>query len=254
VAAKKKAAKRSTAKRSTAKKSTAKRSVKKAAKRSTAKKSTAKRSTKKSAKRSSKSAVRYSIPAVPVSGSSRSSVSTISTTPKPAAKSSYPSRTTNKSSNTGSSKGIIIAVVVGILILAIAVISKNSSSDTATVTPTPAASESASASAAPSASQSSAPLAAHEAPVGIVSLYNANGATVNWKTPVATEGITGYNVELRKNGAGDWKLVATVPATQFKQQITKNDDTGWVQVKVSTVYSDGEVVAGKVHGLPGSWS
>jgi hypothetical protein len=140
------------------------------------------------------------------------------------------------------------------LILAIAVISKNSSSDTATVTPTPAASESASSSTAPSTEPSSAPLAAHEAPVGIVSLYNATGATVNWKAPAATEGITGYNVELRTNGAGDWKLVATVPATQFKQQITKNDTTGWVQVQVSTVYSDGEVVAGKVHGLPGSWS
>ena len=254
MAAKKKAAKRSTAKRSTAKKTTAKRSVKKAAKRSTAKKSTAKRSTKKSAKRSSKSSVRYSIPAVPVSGSSRSSVSTISTTPKPAAKSSYSPRTTNKSSDTGSSKGIIIAVVVGILILAIAVISKNSSSDTASVTPTPAASESASASTAPSTESSSAPLAAHEAPVGIVSLYNETGATVNWKAPTATEGITGYNVELRTNGVGEWKLVATVPATQFKQQITKNDTTGWVQVQVSTVYSDGEVVAGKVHGLPGSWS
>jgi hypothetical protein len=137
---------------------------------------------------------------------------------------------------------------VGILILAVVVISKSSSSDTATVTPTPAASESASV--APSA----APLAAHEAPVGIVSLYNATGATVNWKAPAASEGITGYNVELRTNGAGDWKLVATVPATQFKQQITKNDETGWVQVQVSTVYSDGEVVAGKVHGLPGSWS
>ncbi len=141
---------------------------------------------------------------------------------------------------------------MGILILAVVVISKSSSSDTATVTPTPAASESASV--APSAAPSSAPLAAHEAPVGIVSLYNATGATVNWKAPAASEGITGYNVELRTNGAGDWKLVATVPATQFKQQITKNDETGWVQVQVSTVYSDGEVVAGKVHGLPGSWS
>jgi hypothetical protein len=137
---------------------------------------------------------------------------------------------------------------VGILILAVVVISRNSSSDTATVTPTPAASESA------SVTPSSAPIAAYEAPVGIVSLYNATGATVNWKAPAASEGITGYNVELRTNGAGDWKLVATVPATQFKQQITKNDETGWVQVQVSTVYSDGEVVAGKVHGLPGSWS
>jgi hypothetical protein len=148
----------------------------------------------------------------------------------------------------------VIAVVLGILVLAIVVISKSSSSDTATVTPTPAASESNMPTTTPTSEPTGAPLAAHEAPVGIVSLYNADGATVNWKAPTAAEGITGYNVELRANGAGDWKLVATVPATVFKQQITKNDTTGWVQVKVSTVYSDGEVVAGKIHGLPGSWS
>ena len=52
----------------------------------------------------------------------------------------------------------------------------------------------------------------------------------------------------------EWRLVATVPATQFKQQIVKNGDSGWVQVKVSTVYSDGVVAEGKIHGLPGSWS
>jgi hypothetical protein len=140
------------------------------------------------------------------------------------------------------------------LVLAIAVISRNSSSDTTTVTPTPAASESVTPTEEPTTEPTGTPLAAHEAPVGIVSLYNASGATVNWKTPTASEGITGYNVELRANGTGEWTLVATVPATQFKQQITKNDETGWAQVKVSTVYSDGVVVEGKIHGLPGSWS
>jgi hypothetical protein len=148
----------------------------------------------------------------------------------------------------------MIAVALGIVILAVAVISQNSSSESTTVTPTPAASESAAPTEQPSAEPSSAPLAAHEAPAGIVSLYNAAGATVNWKAPAASEGITGYNIELRDNGVGEWKLVATVPATQFKQQITKNDETGWVQVKVSTVYSDGVVIEGKIHGLPGSWS
>ncbi len=238
------AAKKKAAKKSAAKKSSAKRSVKKVAKRSTAK-----RSAKKSVKRKSKSTTRYSIPSVPVSGSSRSSVSTISTTPKPSSGSSYASKST-KSSDAGSSKGIVIAVVLGILILAIAVISRGSDSESTTVTPTPAASESV----APTEEPSSAPLAAHEPPAGIVSLYNATGATVNWKAPAASEGITGYNIELRDNGVGEWKLVATVPATQFKQQIVKNDETGWVQVKVSTVYSDGVVSEGKVHGLPGSWS
>ncbi len=244
MAAKKKAAKRSTAKRSSAK-----RSVKK-----TAKRSSVKRAVKKSAKRSKKASVRYSIPAVPVSGSSRSSVSTISTTPRPASGGGYSTKSSSKSSDSGSSKGIVAAVVVGILVLAVVVISQNSSNEATTVTPTPAASESEAPTTAPSAEPSGAPIAGYEAPVGIVSLYNETGATVNWKAPTATEGITGYNVELRTNGVGEWKLVATVPATQFKQQITKNDTTGWVQVQVSTVYSDGEVVAGKVHGLPGSWS
>lgn len=238
------AAKKKAAKKSAARKSSAKRSVKKVAKRSTAK-----RSAKKSVKQKSKSTARYSIPSVPVSGSGRSSVSTISTTPKPSSGSSYSSKST-KSSDAGSSKGIVIAVVLGILILAIAVISRGSDSESTTVTPTPAASESV----APTEEPTSAPLAAHEPPAGIVSLYNATGATVNWKAPAASEGITGYNIELRDNGAGEWKLVATVPATQFKQQIVKNDETGWVQVKVSTVYSDGVVSEGKVHGLPGSWS
>ena len=248
MAAKKKAAKRSTAKRSTAKRSTAKRSVKKSAKRSTAK-----RSVKKSAKRSKKASVRYSIPAVPVSGSSRSSVSTISTTPRPTSGGGYSTKSSSKSSDSGSSKGIVAAVVAGILVLAVVVISQNSSDEATTVTPTPAASES-EAPTTPSAEPSGAPLANHEPPVGIVSLYNAEGATVNWKAPAASEGITGYNVSLRTNGAGEWKLVATVPATQFKQQITKSGDEGWAQVQVSTVYSDGVVADGKIHGLPGSWS
>ena len=245
MAAKKKAVKKASAKRS------AKKSVKRSVKKSV-KKSSAKRSVKKTAKRSAKSSTRYSIPAVPVSGSSRSSVSSISTTPRPSTSSTRSSSASKSSS--GSSKAVIIAVVVGILVLAIAVISRNSSSDSTTVTPTPVASESAEPTGQPTEQSGSEPITAYEAPVGIVSIYNETGATVNWKAPAAADGITGYNVELRDNGIGEWKLVATVPATQFSQQITKNDTTGWVQVKVSTVYSDGEVVAGKIHGLPGSWS
>ena len=245
MAAKKKAVKKASAKRS------AKKSVKRSVKKSV-KKSSAKRSVKKTAKRSAKSSTRYSIPAVPVSGSSRSSVSSISTTPRPST--STPRSSSASKSSSGSSKAVIIAVVVGILVLAIAVISRNSSSDSTTVTPTPVTSESAEPTEQPTEQSGSEPITAYEAPVGIVSIYNETGATVNWKAPAAADGITGYNVELRDNGIGEWKLVATVPATQFSQQITKNDTTGWVQVKVSTVYSDGEVVAGKIHGLPGSWS
>lgn len=241
-------------------KKAAKKSVAKSAKRSSAKKSTArkavKKTAKKSAKRSTKKSATYKVPPVPVSGSSRSSVSTISTTPKPAT-SSY-SSSKKSSASTGSSNKIMFAVILGIVILAVAVIAKGASDDEATtVTPTPVASESATPteSASPAASNTSAALAAHEAPTKIVAQYTSTGATVFWKSPVtATEGITGYNLELRTGNTGEWKLVATVPATQFSQDITKNDTTGWAQVKVSTVYSDGVVVEGKIFGLPGSWS
>ena len=37
-------------------------------------------------------------------------------------------------------------------------------------------------------------------------------------------------------------------------EIAKSGDEGWAQVQVSTVYSDGVVADGKIHGLPGSWS
>jgi hypothetical protein len=233
----KKAAKRSTAKRSTAKKSTARKAVKKTAKR---------KSTKKSAT--------YKVPPVPLGGSSRSSVSTISTTPKPAGGSYSPSKSTKTSGNPSSK--VLIAVILGIVILAIAVIANGSSNDeSTTVTPTPIASESA----APTPSESSteatsAPLSAHEAPTKIVAQYTSTGATVFWKSPVtAIEGITGYNLELRAGNSTEWKLVATLPATQFSQDITKTGTDSWAQVKVSTVYSDGVVVDGKIFGLPGSW-
>ena len=235
------------AKKKAAKKASAKRSVKKSVK-----KSSAKKSVRKSAKRSARSSTRYSIPAVPVSGSSRSSISSISTTPRPAASARTPS--VSRSSGSGSSKAVVIAVVVGILILAVAVISQNSSSESTTVTPIPVASESNTPTEQPTTEPGETPITAYEAPVGIVSIYNETGAMVNWKAPAASAGITGYNVELRDNGVGDWRLVATVPASEFKQQITKNDTSGWVQVKVSTVYADGEITEGKVHGLPGSWS
>ncbi len=241
-------------------KKTAKKAVKKAAKKSVkksaAKKSSARKAVKKTAKSSAKKSATYKVPPVPVSGSSRSSVSTISTTPKPAT-SSY-SSTKKTTTSSGSSNKIMFAVIVGIVILAVAVIAKSSSDDEATtVTPTPVASESAlpTESASPAASNTSAALAAHEAPTKIVAQYTPTGATVFWKAPLtATEGITGYNLELRTGNTGEWKLVATVPATQFSQDITKTDTTGWAQVKVSTVYSDGVVVEGKIFGLPGSWA
>jgi hypothetical protein len=70
---------------------------------------------------------------------------------------------------------------------------------------------------------------------------------------MAAPGVANYNVEVRANN-GAWKLISTVPASQLSLDITKNDTAGWSSFKVSSVYSDGTIVAGKVFGLPGLYS
>ncbi|MCX6440474.1 MAG: fibronectin type III domain-containing protein [Actinobacteria bacterium] len=65
--------------------------------------------------------------------------------------------------------------------------------------------------------------------------------------------MTGYNVEIRANGAGDWTTIATVPADQLSQNVTKNSDTGWTQFRVSSVYSDGQSASATVFGIPGEF-
>ena len=90
-------------------------------------------------------------------------------------------------------------------------------------------------------------------PVGIVAQYTATGATIFWKAPADGTEAANYNVEIRSNG-GDWKLISTVPATQFSLDITKGDATGWCSFRVSTVLEDGTVVGGKVFGLPGQYA
>ncbi len=94
---------------------------------------------------------------------------------------------------------------------------------------------------------------AHEAPIGIVAHYTAKGATIFWQAPATTDGLTNYNVEIASNG-GAWKLISMVPATQLSLDITKSGTTGWCSFRISTVFADGQTVAGKVFGLPGQFA
>jgi hypothetical protein len=112
---------------------------------------------------------------------------------------------------------------------------------------------SASASASASDTASTTPNASDAAPVGIVAHYTAKGATIFWAPPQGATGLTSYNVAAASNG-GEFKLIATVPATQLSLDVTKNGTDGWVSFKISAVYSDGNIVAGKVFGLPGQYS
>ena len=151
-------------------------------------------------------------------------------------------------------------MIAGIALLAILVISRShSSTSTSTTTATPEASASSTMSATPETTEATptasaaAPSAAdgtHTAPLGIVAHYTATGATIFWN---ATTDATNFNVEVASNG-GAWKLISTVPATQLSLDITKGATDGWSSFRVSAVYADGTVVAGKVFGLPGQYA
>lgn len=269
----KKPAKKTSAKKSVAKpvvkrvvkrvvkKSAVKKSAKKAVKKSAVKKS-AKKAVKKSAKKTAKrSSSTFVVPAVPVS-SNRSNFQSSSVTSRPAKTpgAGVPSSVTTNSS---SSKRVVTAVVIAVVLIALLVVSRNGS--TTTESAAPQATTSAEASQGSATEESAEPTAEATAeaatvvdgggsePVGIVAQYTAAGATIFWKAPADGKMAANYNVEIRSNG-GSWKLISTVPATQFSLDITKGDTTGWCSFRVSTVLEDGTVVGGKVFGLPGQYA
>ena len=258
--AKKSVAKKSTAKKRVTKKAVAKKSVaKKSAVKKTAAKKSAKRTTKKVAKKSSakkSSASTFVVPPVPRAGISASSRVNVSTTPAPAKSTSTAKPTV--APKQGTSKTVLGAVVVGVILLAIIVWSQSGSGNDDAAMPTPAASAEATpeASAEPTAEvtateEAAVPVAEVEAPSKFVALKSAEGLTLRWVAPTATDGLTGYNVEIRANGKGDWNVIATVPADQLTQSVTKSDATGWTQFRVTSVYSDGQTASATVFGIPG---
>jgi hypothetical protein len=90
-------------------------------------------------------------------------------------------------------------------------------------------------------------------PTKFVAIKSGDGLKLRWVGPNMTEGLTGYNVEIRANGVGDWFVIATVPADQLTQKVTKSSDSGWTQFRVSSVYSDGQVASATVFGIPGEF-
>ncbi len=254
-------AKKSVAKKSTAKKRVAKKAVakKRVAKKSAVKK-TAKRTTKKVAKKSSakkSSASTFVVPPVPRGGISTSSRVNVSTTPVAAKSTSTSTPKPSVAPKQGTSKTVLGAVVVGVILLAIIVWSQSGSGDDDGAMPTPPATAEATpeATTEPTAeatpTEEVAPVAAVEAPSKFVALNSAEGLTLRWIAPTATDGLTGYNVEIRANGKGDWNVIATVPADQLTQSVTKSDTSGWTQFRVTSVYADGQSASATVFGIPG---
>jgi hypothetical protein len=146
-------------------------------------------------------------------------------------------------------------VVIGIAVLVAIVWSKSAGTDSDDgAAPAPSISQSAEPSAEPSATESTGTaVTAVEAPTKFVALKSADGLKLRWIAPTAVDGLTGYNVEIRANGKGDWTVIATVPADQLTQNVTKASDSGWTQFRVSSVYSDGQTASATAFGIPGEF-
>ena len=261
-AAKKKVAKKAPARKAVAKKSvakkktTAKRAVKKSVAKKTAKKAPAKKAAaKKVAKKKTaakrpvkKSAKKAAAPRVTVTSSRP-----VTAAPVAPVRAAAPVKP-NAAPKQGASGRVVFAVVVGIALLAMVVWSQSSTDSDDGAAPTPSMSQSAEASESASPEETPAAVGTIEAPSKFVALKSADGLNLRWVAPMATEGLTGYNVEIRANGAGDWTIIATVPADQLTQAVTKSGDAGWTQFRVSSVYSDGQTAPATVFGIPGEFN
>ena len=241
----KRAVAKKTAKKSPAKKAATKRVVKKTAKKAVAKKVVKKTAKKAPAKRVVKKATTTRVSSAPAAVSAPAkSVAPVVAKPVAAPKASTSNRTA-------------WIVVIGIAILVAIVWSKSAGTDgDDAAAPAPEISQSAepSASAEPTATESTGPaVAAVEAPTKFVALKSADGLKLRWIAPTAVDGLTGYNVEIRANGAGEWTVIATVPADQLTQNVTKASDSGWTQFRVSSVYSDGQTASATAFGIPGEF-
>ena len=260
-AAKKKVAKKAPARKAVAKKSvakkktTAKRAVKKSVAKKTAKKAPAKKAAaKKVAKKKSsarrpvkKSAKKAAAPRVTVTSSRP-----VTAAPVAPVRAAAPAKP-NAAPKQGASGRVVFAVVVGIALLAMVVWSQSSTDSDDGAAPTPSMSQSAEASESASPEETTVAVGTIEAPSKFVALKSADGLNLRWVAPMATEGLTGYNVEIRANGTGDWTTIATVPADQLTQAVTKSGDAGWTQFRVSSVYSDGQTAPATVFGIPGEF-
>jgi len=249
TAAKKSPAKKAVAKKKTTKKAVAKKAVaKKTAKKAPAKKAAAKRVVKKTAKKAPakrvvKKATTTRVTSAPAAVSAPvRPVAPVVAKPVAAPKASTSNRTA-------------WIVVLGIVALVAIVWSQSSGSDSDdAANPTPSMSETAEPSAEPSATESTGtPVTAVEAPTKFVALKSEEGLKLRWVAPTAVDGLTGYNVEIRANGAGEWTVIATVPADQLTQNVTKASDSGWTQFRVSSVYSDGQTASATAFGIPGEF-
>ncbi|KGA14678.1 hypothetical protein GM50_19180 [freshwater metagenome] len=262
AAVKKSAAKKSAAKKSTVKKTVAKKTVKKSAvkksaskktvKKPAVKKSAAKKTIKKSAtKKRATSAASVVIPPVPSSSSLGAGRVDVSSTPKVASQSAPVKPSTSASApKQGASGKVLAAIIVGIILLAVVVVTRPDSGSEDAM-PTPVASESAMPTAEPSAEPTSAPVTSVEAPVAKGDWKDSSQSVmvISWKELSATDGLTGFRVEISSNSSKNWTSFAEVSSTESSVELSKTSEDGSTSIRVVALYSDGQEVIGNEFGF-----
>ena len=171
----------------------------------------------------------------------------------------------------GASRRVLLALTLGIVLIALVVWSKSGGDETKetaqptptptttisnspTVEPTEGATDEPATTSTPSESPNpEAVVSAHEAPRSAVGNYTSNGLRLTWKAPAASEGLTGYNIEISRSG-GAYEMFSTLPATQLSLILMKDSESGWTTFRISSVYSDDVTVAVKAFGFPGQFS
>jgi hypothetical protein len=148
-------------------------------------------------------------------------------------------------------------VVVGIVLLAILVWSQSGKDGDDTAAPTtPSATatmtEEPTTPATEEPTTPAEPVGTVEAPSAFVAIRSADGMNLRWKAPMATDGLTGFNVELKSAG-GDWAVVATTGPTELTHSVMLSSSDSWTQFRVSSVYSDGQTASAKIFGLAGQY-
>ena len=265
---KKAVARKAVAKKALVKKAVAKKAVvkKTVAKKAVVKKAVAKKAVAKKAV-AKKVSTRFVVPPVPTmtfSSIDSSPVISIDSSPRPSSAIYTPSPEVAKTPapQPKSSSRVLLWVIIGVVLIAILVVARNhnststpdtSATPTASATPSATPSDTSSPTTESSATPTPAATASDLAPVGIVAHYTKTGAAIFWKPATGAGEITTFNVEAASSG-GAFKLIATVPATQLSLNVTQTDTNGWTSFKISAVYIDGTIVAGKVFGLPGQYA
>jgi hypothetical protein len=102
-----------------------------------------------------------------------------------------------------------------------------------------------------SAEATSAPVTSVEAPVAKGDWKDSTNSVmvISWKELTATDGLTGFRVEVSSNSSKNWTSFAEVSPTNTSVEMTKTSEDGSTSIRVVSIYSDGQEVIGNEFGF-----